>query len=398
MPLSLLWLPDVLRDAGLKVALVEGWEVRGRGDVGQTLGVLCHHTAGPRNGNMPSLETLIRGRPDLNGPLSQLGLGRDGTYYVIAAGRCNHAGPGSWNNITAGNTHFIGIEAEHTGRIADPWPPVQMDAYQRGVAAILKHKGLDVLAGCAGHKEFALPPGRKNDPVFDMVEFRRSVALIMAGSAPAPQLIPRAEPTPPSGASAGRPTLRRGAAGPLVKDVQRKLGVDADGIFGAGTEAAVRAFQRTRAMVPDGIVGPKTWAALDSVAAGVVAPLVIESSVAANPAWPPTIASKMLAIWLQMKFNLSPADTLRRNPPMGEMPFFDKSATEATRRMQLTAQAGAVLQFLADFEIPFEEGSSLEPARADLIMAMAQAAAPSSGMAEAIDNHYRFADEVSVTP
>src|SRR5438105_14824380 len=107
---SLTWLPDILKAAGLKVALVEGWEDRGRGDVGQIVGVICHHTAGPKSGNMPSLRTLIDGRSDLPGPLAQLGLGRDGTYFVIAAGRCNHAGKGSWQNVITGTTNVIGIE------------------------------------------------------------------------------------------------------------------------------------------------------------------------------------------------------------------------------------------------------------------------------------------------
>jgi peptidoglycan hydrolase-like protein with peptidoglycan-binding domain len=42
------------------------------------------------------------------------------------------------------------------------------------------------------------------------------------------------------------------------------LGIFADGVFGGGTEAVVRAFQREHQMVPDGIVGPKTWTALDA--------------------------------------------------------------------------------------------------------------------------------------
>ena len=120
MPFSLTWLPDVLLGAGLKVAKVDGWEFRGIGDMGDVLGVICHHTAGPPQLNMPSLNTVIHGRPDLSGPLAQLGLGRDGTFYVIAAGKCNHAGPGTWNGVTAGNTHFIGIEAENTGLENDP--------------------------------------------------------------------------------------------------------------------------------------------------------------------------------------------------------------------------------------------------------------------------------------
>src|SRR6185503_4879149 len=93
---SLTWLPDALKNAGLKVSLVDGWENRGRGNIGNIFGVICHHTAGPKTGVMPSLNTLINGRSDLPGPLAQLGLGRDGTYFVIAAGRANHAGDGIW--------------------------------------------------------------------------------------------------------------------------------------------------------------------------------------------------------------------------------------------------------------------------------------------------------------
>ena len=264
MIFSLTWLPGVLREAGLKVALVDGWESRGRGEVGRIEGVICHHTAGPKTGNMASLTTLIEGRSDLPGPLSQLGLGRDGTYYVIAAGRCNHAGAGTWNGISTGNSNFIGIEAENAGLPDDPWPDVQLDAYRRGVAAILKHVGR-AADFCCGHKEYALPAGRKDDPRFDMHAFRAAVAGIMAGTTPPPVLIPAVEPEPRPGTQEGRPTLRRGMQNDLVKEMQRKLKLPQDGVFGADTEAAVREFQRTHSLVPDGIVGPKTWRAFDLV-------------------------------------------------------------------------------------------------------------------------------------
>jgi peptidoglycan hydrolase-like protein with peptidoglycan-binding domain len=267
MTFSLVWLPQVLKDAGLKVAPVNGWENRGRGDVGHTVGVLCHHTAGPKNGNMPSLNTLLQGRSDLPGPLAQLGLGRDGTYYVIAAGRCNHAGAGFWKGFSSGNTNFIGIEAENTGLSNDsPWPSIQVDAYARGVAAILRQigRGVDF---CAGHKEYALPAHRKDDPDFDMNALRSAVSAILGGSAPAPTLIPAVEATAGGGAGTGRPTLRRPTTGELVKLMQAKIGVVVDGNFGAKTEAALRAFQLTHGLVPDGITGPKTWVALDSVPA-----------------------------------------------------------------------------------------------------------------------------------
>jgi peptidoglycan hydrolase-like protein with peptidoglycan-binding domain len=264
MIFSLTWLPGVLKAAGLKVALVDGWESRGRAEMGRVEGVICHHTAGPKAGNMPSLNTLINGRSDLAGPLSQLGLGRDGTYYVIAAGRCNHAGTGAWRDISTGNSNFIGIEGENTGLPDDPWPDVQADAYRRGVAAILKHVGRGA-EFCCGHKEYALPAGRKDDPRFDMHAFRAAVAGVIAGTTPQPILIPAVEPTAPPGAQVGRATLRRGMHDDLVKRIQLKLNLNPDGVFGADTEVAVREFQRAHSLVPDGIVGPKTWRVFDTV-------------------------------------------------------------------------------------------------------------------------------------
>lgn len=259
MTYSLLWLPRVLEDAGLKVAPVDGWESRGRREMGAVLGIICHLTACPAKGNMPSLNILIKGRPDLPGPLAQLGLGRDGTYYIIAAGLCNHAGAGSWQGITTGNSNFIGIEAENTGASNDPWPAVQIDAYQRGCAAILRHIGRGA-EYCCGHKEYALPKGRKQDPNFDMNAFRAAVSDLLDVTVTTPKVIPAAEHGPN-----GRPTLRRGMQQELVKTIQRKLGVQQTGLFGPKTEAAVRELQRARGMVPDGIVGPKTWGALDEI-------------------------------------------------------------------------------------------------------------------------------------
>ncbi|MFI5139195.1 MAG: N-acetylmuramoyl-L-alanine amidase [Sphingobacteriales bacterium] len=262
MAYSLTWLPQVLQGAGLKVALQPGWENRGVSEMGSVLGVLCHHTGTPTTqGNMPTLDTLINGRTDpsdyLQGPLAQLGLGRDGTYYVVAAGKCNHAGMGSWKGITSGNTHFIGIEAENTGGSGDPWPDVQMDAYQRGVAAILQYIKQPDVTYCAGHKEYALPAGRKTDPDFDMDVFRSAVSAILQGTAPQPQIIPATEPTGQLRATLSRALTNDPA---LVKLVQAKVGVPADGVFGPDTEAAVRTFQANNNLVPDGIVGPKTWA------------------------------------------------------------------------------------------------------------------------------------------
>lgn len=73
--------------------------------------------------------------------------------------------------------------------------------------------------------------------------------------------------TPRTTAPTPTPTLREGAEGPPVARLQRALKslgfrVSDDGIFGPRTARAVRAFQTKHALIPDGIVGPKTWAAL----------------------------------------------------------------------------------------------------------------------------------------
>src|SRR4051794_26135385 len=106
MAFSLSWLAEVLEDAGVKVAEQPGWRTRGHGDMVNVRGVMCHHTAGSTKGNMPSLGVITNGRSDLPGPLAQLGLGRDGTFYVVAAGRANHAGRGNWQAIITGNSSF----------------------------------------------------------------------------------------------------------------------------------------------------------------------------------------------------------------------------------------------------------------------------------------------------
>lgn len=53
-----------------------------------------------------------------------------------------------------------------------------------------------------------------------------------------------------------------GSRGEQVKTIQRLLGINDDGIFGPKTEAAVKNFQRSRNLYPDGIVGEITWGEL----------------------------------------------------------------------------------------------------------------------------------------
>jgi hypothetical protein len=66
----------------------------------------------------------------------------------------------------------------------------------------------------------------------------------------------------PRPASPDWPTLSWGGKGPQVEKLQKKLGVAPDGEFGPATKNAVITFQRDHNLQQDGIVGPRTWAAL----------------------------------------------------------------------------------------------------------------------------------------
>jgi peptidoglycan hydrolase-like protein with peptidoglycan-binding domain len=60
-------------------------------------------------------------------------------------------------------------------------------------------------------------------------------------------------------------TVKSGSSGEAVKAVQvllnekRSAGLTVDGVFGAGTDSAVRSFQSHAGLTADGIVGPTTW-------------------------------------------------------------------------------------------------------------------------------------------
>ena len=56
--------------------------------------------------------------------------------------------------------------------------------------------------------------------------------------------------------------LKLGSNGEEVKELQTLLKINADGSFGPGTLAAVKAWQSANGLTADGIVGNATWSAL----------------------------------------------------------------------------------------------------------------------------------------
>lgn len=178
------FLPEVLRAFGVEVVEFDGWKNRGQGDFTNIEYVMVHHTGGPTPDPTPP-SVIAYGHSNLRGLLSQIHLGKTGVATIVGAGLAYHAGlsnsrymPGYVDRIsrgrptrfTRGNAESIGIEAQNSG--SEPYPPKQLDAYHRTVAAILWFLGHDSSRGI-GHKEYA--PGRKVDPALNMDEFRAAV-------------------------------------------------------------------------------------------------------------------------------------------------------------------------------------------------------------------------------
>jgi hypothetical protein len=173
---DLTWMADAFRKNGLRVREVRGWKSRGRPGIFEPRGAIFHHTASNRRGgSAPALSTCVEGRPDVTGPLCNVLVGRDGTVYLIAASRSNHAGLGGpWRTIPkdSGNAYLAGVEVENDG-LGERWSAQLLQTCDVVFATLLLGLRRKAFWVC-GHKEWA--PGRKPDPAgIDMARYRGRV-------------------------------------------------------------------------------------------------------------------------------------------------------------------------------------------------------------------------------
>jgi hypothetical protein len=196
------WIEDVLAPAlGDRLKTLPGWQDSGHGDFKDIRGIMVHHT-----GNDRELAQSIRdGRPDLEGPLSNLHIAPDGTVTIVAVGVCWHAGRGTyaWLPTDNANWHMIGIECAwptvSNGRYdpAQLWPDPQIIAMRDTCAALATKLGVPATR-VIGHKEYAGAAQGKWDPGnLDMGWFRGEVAKDMRGEFdPKPGVPPAPQPGP----------------------------------------------------------------------------------------------------------------------------------------------------------------------------------------------------------
>jgi hypothetical protein len=158
-----------MRAAGLRVVEVDGWQDRGRPQRYDPQGVVEHHDASStRSGNAGALPIIVNGRPGIPGPLSQWQVGRDGTWYLVAAGRANHAGAGGpilGIPKDSGNRYLEGVEVANNG-VDEPYSPQLHRSLDIGLACLLaeiRRSTTDrIVEWLLGHKTWS--PRRKTDP------------------------------------------------------------------------------------------------------------------------------------------------------------------------------------------------------------------------------------------
>jgi hypothetical protein len=73
----------------------------------------------------------------------------------------------------------------------------------------------------------------------------------------------------PPASTGGSDALQAATTGDAITQLQEKLGITADGVYGPQTRAAVKRFQRRSGLTADGVVGARTLKALGIAAAPV---------------------------------------------------------------------------------------------------------------------------------
>ena len=249
------------------------------------VGIIVHHTASNRNADPDNVVAMcIRGVNKVPGPLYNYLIKRDGTIVQLTAPnvKANHAGRGMADVLSrmkadrpvrgratapgkiSANGSLIGVSFINDG-LGEDIPQEQMSAAVTLCAYLCLTNDMNPFTRVAGHSEWS---SRKVDPSFDMSEFRAMVAHEANIAKPEIKL-----PKEPEDGLVPFPgVLKKGSRSAAVKFVQERIGATPDGIFGRNTKAKLMRWQRAKGPVADGIVGPRTWSAMQLQRNDIVQP------------------------------------------------------------------------------------------------------------------------------
>lgn len=207
------------------------------------IGDLGHHVVSRRSqGSTPFLWLVKQGRSDVPGPLSNGYLGFDEVFRIITFDYANHPGiggpmtlPGGRIPENNGRPYLFGVEVEG-GITLDDWPASFREVQARMFAGILEFLGRDERS----HAEHGTWTRRKVDRIYyynHLSEARREIAVALG----------RGDVS--GGVSMFSRHGDQGAEVLLLQLELDELGFDPgpkDGIFGDGTQAALRRFFRSQ--------------------------------------------------------------------------------------------------------------------------------------------------------
>jgi putative chitinase len=198
----------------------------------------CHESAGFRTTEEFASGSAYEGRKDLGNTQPGDGPRYKGRGLIQLTGRANY--------VEYGEALGLGL-VDHPETAADPVISLRI------ACEFWKRRGLNQVAD---RNDIETITRRINGGLNGLDDRKAYLAKAKAAlGVPAP------------GASAATPVLRRGDKNASVSLLQTKLNaagyqVGTDGDFGPGTDAAVKQFQAAKGLTADGIVGPRTWAAL----------------------------------------------------------------------------------------------------------------------------------------
>jgi N-acetylmuramoyl-L-alanine amidase len=166
--------------------------------------VVLHHTAS--SGSAQSTGSYFQN--PANEVSSHYIVGKDGTIVqsVADGNRSWHAGTSEFKGRSDVNDFSIGIEICNLGNGTDPYTDAQYKALAKLVAYLQDTYGIS-WERVTGHKDVALPRGRKIDPSanFSYDRLKSEVAALRGGATPQPPAPKPPTPKPPKPAPDGEP-------------------------------------------------------------------------------------------------------------------------------------------------------------------------------------------------